>query len=195
MDLQRIWGKGDCFLQISISEVVTLRKEGLYTMTNEEFIDSILDEYYATVYQFAYRICSDYTLADDIAQETFSIAWEKVEELRKHENIKGWLYQTARFRMLQMVEGTLHYLELGEVADWLSDGKDEENLWILRVDMYRKITRYITAEELSLILQHYEEGYNYQELAEKYQIREWAMRKRFSRIREKLKAALIEEWS
>lgn len=40
---------------------------------------------------FLRRTCGDWALADDLAQETFLTAWERIGSLRKDQGVRAWL--------------------------------------------------------------------------------------------------------
>lgn len=156
-------------------------------MTKEAFLEGITDRYYSSVYRFVRRICKDAALSLDITQEIFLIAWKKADELQHYENIQAWLYQTAHYRILYTLRETRQYLEWSHLADKLEDDSIDEDNWILRVDLYKEMEKYIKPEELELLLLHYEVGYSHRELAKKYDSSEMAIRKRISRMRQKLR--------
>ena len=41
---------------------------------------------------FLRRTCGDWALADDLAQETFLAAWERIGSLRKDQGVRAWLF-------------------------------------------------------------------------------------------------------
>lgn len=161
-------------------------------MTNEEFILMLSGKYYRSLYQYARKICDDKSFAEDIVQETFLIAYQKAEELKTHENISAWLYQTARYRMLHALEEKLYYEELSTIAEKVGDRSRFEEGCISELDLYPKIVEKLNPQDLRLILRHYEEGYSYSELAEEYQTSTGSIKMRMQRIRKQLRENLSE---
>ncbi|MDO5409749.1 MAG: sigma-70 family RNA polymerase sigma factor [Lachnospiraceae bacterium] len=159
-------------------------------MTNDQFIMLLSDKYYKPLYQYAIHICDDSAFAADIVQETLMTAYQKADELQKHENISGWLYQTARYKMLQMLANIRRYKALDNVADTLADNRDYEEECITRLELYPEMARNLSLEDLNLILKHYEEGFGYNELAEEYCSSEITIRSRVRRIRNRLRKTL-----
>jgi RNA polymerase sigma-70 factor (ECF subfamily) len=51
--------------------------------------------YRRLVFSIAYRMCGDEGLADDVAQETFVRAWEKLGSFRPEGNWRGWICRIA----------------------------------------------------------------------------------------------------
>jgi len=78
-------------------------------LTDEELIERakigdetafgfLVDKYKGAVHTLAYRKLGDYHKAEDIAQETFLRAYQKLSTLRDVRNFAGWLYCiTANF--------------------------------------------------------------------------------------------------
>jgi RNA polymerase sigma factor (sigma-70 family) len=58
----------------------------------------IVERYQRAVYAVAYSGTRDRSLADDIAQDTFVIAWRRLGELRDAERLGAWLCGIARNR-------------------------------------------------------------------------------------------------
>ena len=56
----------------------------------------LYEYYYATLVWLAYSIVPDYSLAEDIAQQSFAIACENLGSLRSKEKFAGWLSAICR---------------------------------------------------------------------------------------------------
>lgn len=157
-------------------------------MTNDEFIFMLSQKYYNSLFRYIAKICRDKSMILDIVQDTFLIASEKVEELRTHENVHAWLYRTARYRMLQLLVEMMNYDELSSIADLVGDNKNLEDECIASLEQqYPKIANQLSAEDLQLVIKHYEEGYGFRELAEEYHTTEASIKMRLQRIKNKLR--------
>lgn len=161
-------------------------------MTNEDFIKKMSAKYYKPLYLYVRKICNNRTFAEDIVQDTFLIAYQKADELQEHENIAGWLYQTARYRMLHVVEENLYYEELDSIAETVSDNIGFEDECISVLDFYPEIARQLDPQDLRLIMRHYEEGYSYNELAQEYKTSRDSIKMKMQRIRRQLRKSLQE---
>ena len=159
-------------------------------MTNEDFILILSQKYYKQLYLFAKQICPDKNLASDIVQETFMVAYEKADKLKNHKNIQGWLYRTARNRMLHLLKNALPYEDLSALSETLYDGKNREEESIQILDLYPEMAKHLDPQELDLIIRHYEEGYGYNELAEEYHTSRASVKMRLQRARKKLRENL-----
>ena len=55
----------------------------------------LIDRYYKGIYRFAYHCTGNHQDADDICQETFVRALDKIGGLRDRENFRGWIFAIA----------------------------------------------------------------------------------------------------
>ena len=62
---------------------------------DESAFDSIVKLYHERVFQFVYRVLSDFDDAADIAQETFIRAYDKLGQFKGRAGIYTWLYRIA----------------------------------------------------------------------------------------------------
>lgn len=66
------------------------------------------EEVYKTYWQKIFRLCmgyvNDYDLAQDLAQETFIIVWQKLETFRNESSIGTWIFRIASNNCLRQIE-------------------------------------------------------------------------------------------
>lgn len=68
-----------------------------------EAFESLVDTYQAPIFRLAMRLLHDRSQAEDVAQETFIAAWRKLPTLAEPGAFKGWLYQVATRRSLDVL--------------------------------------------------------------------------------------------
>lgn len=56
----------------------------------------LVTKYQNPIAAFAYSACSDIAQSEDLAQETFIIAWRKLRDLKEPPKFKSWLFGIAR---------------------------------------------------------------------------------------------------
>jgi RNA polymerase sigma factor (sigma-70 family) len=76
----------------------------------------IIERYQRAVYAVAFSGVRDRALADDIAQDTFVIAWRRLDELRDDSRLAAWLCGIARNRARDVRRQTQRET-VGDVAD------------------------------------------------------------------------------
>lgn len=68
--------------------------------TSEELarlrFETLVDAYSADLYRYAYWLCRDKTLAEDLVQETFLRAWRAMNSIRDERAAKSWLLTILR---------------------------------------------------------------------------------------------------
>ena len=66
------------------------------------------EEVYKIYWQKIFRLCmgyvNDYDLAQDLAQETFIIVWQKLETFRNESSIGTWIFRIASNNCLRQIE-------------------------------------------------------------------------------------------
>ncbi len=55
-------------------------------------------DYASELFGYAYRLCGDREIADDLVQETFYEAWKSKGGLRHEDRARAWLFQILRHR-------------------------------------------------------------------------------------------------
>lgn len=59
-------------------------------------ISQLVADHYAVIYRYAYRLTGCQAEAEDLCQQVFVIALEKLSQLRSAENGRGWLFAILR---------------------------------------------------------------------------------------------------
>lgn len=59
-------------------------------------VEELYREYFSDVYRYAFSLCADYHLAEDIASETFIKAIKSIDKFKGRSSIKTWLIQIAK---------------------------------------------------------------------------------------------------
>jgi RNA polymerase sigma-70 factor, ECF subfamily len=77
--------------------------------------------YSAELYRYAYWLCRDRFVAEDLLQETFARAWQATEQLRDAQAVKSWLYTILRNEHARLYERKRFDIDegqdLGEIID------------------------------------------------------------------------------
>ena len=63
---------------------------------NQSAFDSLVKAYSAELYRYAYWLCRDRFVAEDLLQETFARAWTARGTLREERAVRAWLYTIVR---------------------------------------------------------------------------------------------------
>jgi RNA polymerase sigma-70 factor (ECF subfamily) len=68
---------------------------------DREACRELIDRHHAGVYGYLRRLGADATLAEDLTQETYTRAWQRIDSLRGAASLRSWLLTIARNQFLQ----------------------------------------------------------------------------------------------
>ena len=73
------------------------------------------EQLYKSYWQKVFRLCmgfvNDYDIAQDIAQETFIIVWQKLDTFRNESSIGTWIFRIASNNCLRQIEKEKRFLK------------------------------------------------------------------------------------
>jgi len=106
---------------------------------SERQFESLVKSFYKPLYRYAYWICKDNSIAEDIVQETFARAWKNLHQLKDIKAAKPWLYTIlSRENARRFERKQLPMTELGE--DWqfeqIADPRDDLETMLLRRSIF-----------------------------------------------------------
>lgn len=164
---------------------------------NKEAFGQLVEKYKSLVCSITYSATGDLSLSEDLAQETFLIAWKKLDTINEPEKFKSWLCGVARNLLRDFKKNkTPESLDETREAVDLSSGpreraisKEEETLlWSTLEDLPESYR-----EPLVLF---YREQKQVKEVCELLELSEDNVKQKLSRGRKMLKdqmAAFVEE--
>lgn len=155
----------------------------------------LLVEHYADdVFAVCRAMLRDRTLAEDLAQETFTRAIAALATFRGESSPRTWLLSIARNGCLDVLRSR----RASPVDDFdhepdahLADAPAAIDLLVRRDDVERALAP-LSETERALVVLHYGHGVGYAELADSFQLREGALRMRMSRAVDKMRSALAQ---
>lgn len=152
-------------------------------------VEQLVREHHAPVYRYAYRLTGSVPDAEDLTQQTFLIANQKIGQLRDATRSLGWLFTILRRCFLnecrQRVETPASNLEMAleQIPEEIpADSIDREQLQAALVSL---------SDEFRLVLvMFYFEDCSYREIAEKLELPIGTVMSRLSRAKQHLRRAL-----
>jgi len=179
-------------MEVGEEELVKRAKDG-----DETAFGFLVDRYKGAVHALAYRKLGDYHEAEDVVQEVFIRAYQKLNTLREPGNFAGWLYvitaNCCRMHLRGRYRKTARTIPLDQVSEkqWNSISLrrhiDEER---------RRLVRDALAElpegDRTVITLHYMGGMSCKEIARFMGTSVGAIKDRLYRARKKLKKEMIE---
>ena len=153
-------------------------------------IDFLIERYSSFLFGYAYRLAGNATDAEDLTQQTFLIAHQKLHQLRSKESAKSWLCAVLRSCWLKTIRRNLptpasnYELELEEVleTELQEEAIDEQAV--------QKTIDELPEDYRLVLLMYYFEDLSYQEIAEKLQVKIGTVMSRLSRAKDRLRRKL-----
>lgn len=153
-------------------------------------IAGLIAAHHGSLYRYAFRLTGMAADAEDLSQQTFLIAQQKLHQLREADRAAGWLFAILRSCYVKWrrkrfpMTSTLADLEMGEVPQPEAElsAVDSEELQQVLGEMH---------EDLRLILlMFYFEELTYKQIADELDVPIGTVMSRLSRAKQKLKERL-----
>jgi RNA polymerase sigma-70 factor (ECF subfamily) len=110
------------------------------------------------------KLCRDFVLADDLAQDAFLHAWDKLHTFSGKGSFIGWLLKVAYTTFLQSKRKSNRYSEiLDEVGQAERNGRVEESNEISDLDKFLAV---LTEEERAVMILSYACGLSHREIGD-----------------------------
>jgi len=156
----------------------------------------LIERHHHKVYGYLRRLGADPALAEDLTQECYARAWERIDTLRQAASLRSWLLTIARNELLQHARGRgPEPADLEEAADRPDAGPTPEaELAAAQHDagLHRAVGR-LEAELREAIVLHYFQDLSFREVGAVLDIPAGTAKSRVSRALERLRALLREQ--
>lgn len=164
--------------------------------TPECDIVQLVENHHATIFAYAYRLCGRREDAEDLAQQTFLIAQQKLNQLRDWEKAFSWLCQILRNAFLRSRSRKRPFREAdldNEVIDQVPNLEIDD---LVDSEQIQAALDRVSDDFKTILLMFYFEGMSYKQIAEQLQIPAGTVMSRLARaksmLREKMSSQQIE---
>ncbi len=155
-------------------------------------VTQLVQEYHGGVYRYAYRLTGSVADAEDLTQQVFLIAQQKLAQLRTPECAQSWLFAILRNSFLKsrkkrrpIPAGDLNF----DVERIPSEIREEEEIDSDRLQ--EAINELPEAFRIVLVMFYYEDC-SYREIAEQLELPMGTVMSRLARAKGHLRARLFE---
>ena len=158
----------------------------MFTRLRQKHFDQVVRAYSPELFRFAWWMCRDRFVAEDIVQETFSRAWANWDKLRDPENPKPWLMTILRNEHARLYERK-QFDYVDEAPEDLDIAAEHD-----AIELY-DLENLIASLPLSLrepFLLQTLGGFSCSEIAEQLETTEGAIMVRLTRARQTLRSTL-----
>lgn len=133
------------------------------TVKDQEAFAELVRRYQSAIRQFSRRLTAgDYFLSDDIAQETFWLAYQKISTFQGKGSFSSWLHTIAYRQFLKHAgrQSTEEYEDDSHTLDGCTDKAMEADI------MAEKLMKQLSVAERVTITLSYSAGMSHQEIAD-----------------------------
>ncbi|MFM1896626.1 MAG: hypothetical protein RLZZ385_1700 [Pseudomonadota bacterium] len=154
--------------------------------SKQQRYNALVDSLYQDVYRYAYWLCRNQPLAEDLVQETFLRAWRSLDSLQNDKAAKAWLFTILRRENARLYER--YRPELVDVEDQpLADKSVNEPDAIMDREILHNAINRLEAEYRDPLLLQVIGGFSGKEIAEILDLNNNTVMTRLFRARGKLK--------
>ncbi len=158
---------------------------------SQRSVQRLVEDHYASLYRYAYRLTGSAADAEDLTQETFCQAQLKLAQLRDPGRAKAWLFSILR-------NGYLHRVRAGKQEhavslDWVGDVPDRlpEPLPEVDPEQLQKALGELPEAFRTPVILYYFEDFSYRDIAEQMELPMGTVMSRLARAKAHLRARLM----
>ena len=156
--------------------------------SRDQAFEALANQYAKDLYRYAYWLCSDRQVAEDLVQETLLRAWKSLHKVKEPKAVKGWLFtivrreNARRFERRQLAYSDVPTEELGARQQTYDTSTEAFVL--------RRAIEALPAEYREPLLLQVLHGYSQKEIAQQLGISAAGAGTRLFRARQKLRKVL-----
>ncbi len=160
-------------------------------MVNDQ-MENVYNKYYRELFLYAFSLCRDYHLAQDLTSDTFFKAYMSLDEVT---HFKYWLFRVCKNLYFDLLKGNRESIVHGVIEQTLSSGETPLDKLIDSEEKKRLYHKIISLQESykEILILYYFSGFSLKEIGESKHMTEGAAKTMLFRARRKLKIGLEEE--
>ena len=162
--------------------------QGSTKTSKDELFQTLVAQYADDVFRYAYWLCGNKPVAEDLAQETFLRAWKSIGKLNDPKAVKSWLFTIVRRENARRFERKQF-----DYADFPAEEIPENKAHYdtsTEAHALREALKKLPAEYREPLLLQVEFGYSQKEIARHLGISTGGAGTRLFRARQQLKELL-----
>jgi RNA polymerase sigma-70 factor (ECF subfamily) len=156
-------------------------------------IQRLVDEFYAPLYRYAYRLTGSAADADDLTQETFCKAQLCLGQLRDETRARPWLFSILRNAYLHRVraERQQRIVALEDAADVAEIPAETEAAPEVDPERLQRVLAELPEGFRTPVILFYFEEFSYRDIAEQMELPIGTVMSRLARAKAHLRARLL----
>ena len=154
-------------------------------------IAQLIADHHEAAYRYAYRLTGSVHDAEDLTQQIFLIAHQKIDKLRNIDNAKAWLFAILRNCFLKDVQRRQPVLAVDLPLDMELVNEAPAKDGVDRDKVQQALSRLSEASRVVLVMYYFEEC-SYREIAERLDMPIGTVMSRLARAKDYLRTMLLE---
>ena len=139
------------------------------------------------LFRYAFMLCRNKAMAEDLVQETFMRAWRFLDSLRDEKKAKSWLMTTLRREFARQFERYQPYFDDVELEQIAGGDTVNPEVWAVRRGLAKLSDKYREVLVLQVI-----GGYTGAEMAKMLELPRATVNTRLFRARQQLRDVLVD---
>lgn len=132
-----------------------------------EAFGELVRRHQSHVRNFLRKLSGDYSLADDLAQDTFMHAWDKLQTYSGKGSFIGWLLKVAYTTFLQSKRKSKRYAEVLEEVGYVADVEERKSAPpVEEAGDLERFLAVLTEEERAIMVMSYACGLSHREISD-----------------------------
>lgn len=157
--------------------------------SKQQRYEALVQAFHKDIFRYAYWLCSDSTIAQDLVQETFLRAWKSLDSLKDVNAAKSWLITILRRENARRFERKqFDLVDMDDVP--LADDKSLDAESSMEQQLIRRQIQMLAPEYREPLLMQVIGGYSGDEIAAELGLNKNTVMTRLFRARNQLKEAL-----
>ncbi|MCR8646011.1 RNA polymerase sigma factor [Paenibacillus sp. N1-5-1-14] len=171
--------------ELEIDIIVAQVKNG-----NKEAFRTLVCEYQRKIHVYSYHMLRNKEEAEDAVQEIFLKCYQNIHQYAQGTSFSGWLYTVAYNHCINLLKKrSLRHKLIALYRTQLAQAKQEVDYASLSV---HDVLDLLSAEDRNLLVLRVWEDQSFDEISRIMNCKPTTVRKRFERIRKKLKMKIIQ---
>jgi len=160
--------------------------------STQGMVQRLVDEHYAALYRYAFRLTGSATDAEDLTQDAFCTAQLKLEQLREPARAKAWLYSILRNAYLHRLrtEKRQHVVSLEGLAEVPEPPPDP--LPPVDAEQLQQALNGLPEVFRTPVILYYFEEFSYRDIAEQMDLPLGTVMSRLARAKAYLRGRLLQ---
>jgi RNA polymerase sigma-70 factor (ECF subfamily) len=158
-------------------------------MQNKQLkFEKLVNAVSSDLYRYAFMMCRNKAMAEDLVQETFMRAWRFMDSLRDEKKAKSWLMTTLRREFARQFERYQPHFDDVELEQIAGNEAVNPDVWVVRRGLAKLPDKYREVLVLQVI-----GGYTGAEMAQMLELPRATVNTRLFRARQQLRELLEDD--